>query len=96
MKLKLKSGGIIKLQNAATTIPNNDWDNFPRQLNLTSFTIPASKSITDQSKWKGKLESLWRNIKLRLESTVRPKAISVFSSAYGKPTTIVKDGGNLT
>ena len=109
--ISFKQGGTLKAQpgmilpivpSLLTDIePKNkttaeQWNNLGTGLNIQKLDIPTSKSMTELDDWRGKWETLLRKLRLRLESTDKIKAIGVFSSAYGKPTTIVKDGGSLT
>jgi len=92
MKLKLKSGGIVKLQNAATTIPATNWNEFPKQLNLTSFTIPANIPEDPKPLWE-RIKDIWQN---RVKVIRRPSKIGPVVSAYGQHAKVVEHGGEIS
>lgn len=95
MKLKLKNGGIVKLQNAATKIPETDWNKFGSGLNIKRLYIPPSESLMIPEKPK----SIWDNIKEMFQNAKtmlhREKQIGPLVMAYNKPTIRVENGGNL-
>lgn len=96
MKLKLKNGGIIKLQNAATTIPeiqNSLMDGIGLLVN--KMWIPENLPVQRKTFWE-KLSDWFKERKGYLKSTERSKVIGPWESAYGKPTRIVEHGGNMS
>ena len=97
MKLKLKNGGIIKLQNAVTTIPeiqNSLMDGIGLQVN--KMWIPENIPARQKTFWEV-IKELVKNGRNSLKSKERPfKGIGTWEFAHGKPPRVVEHGGNMS
>ena len=94
MKLRLKSGGIVKLQNGSHV---TDWNNFCSGLNIKRLWIPASESMREQPKtiWDN-IKDFIQNAKIKLQSIERPKNIGIWEFAQGQQARVVEHGGTMS
>lgn len=95
MKLKLKNGGIIKLQNAATTIPENPIDRLTDNVGLKITKVWIPDAPPPKTTFWDRLSEWFRKRKEALQSIERPKAIGPLVLTR-EGTKIVEHGGNLS